>query len=161
MTGVLAWSRTRTEGLVATGQHAHRQVPIGDEARGVAGGVDQDHGTHVALPHQLRDLAHRGRLGRRDHRLGHHVANLHRVESIPAHARNRLAAMAALTPREQAIRDRVESLIALAEPALDLLLAVGDRVSRLVDRGDDWDPPRPLAESGDAVRAGDARAPGP
>lgn len=69
--------------------------------------------------------------------------------------------MAALTPREQAIRDRVESLIALAEPALDLLLAVGDRVSRLVDRGDDWDPPRPLAESGDAVRAGDARAPGP
>ena len=69
--------------------------------------------------------------------------------------------MAALSPREQAVRDRVESLIALAEPALDLLLAVGDRVSRLVDRGDDWDPPRPAAESGDAARAGDAHAPGP
>jgi len=69
--------------------------------------------------------------------------------------------MAALTPREQAVRDRVESLIALAEPALDLLLAVGDRVSRLVDRGDDWEPPRPLADSGTAARFRETQAPGP
>ena len=53
--------------------------------------------------------------------------------------------MATLTPRELAIRDRIEALIRLLEPGLDLVLAVGDRVSRLVDRDDDWDPPSTLA----------------
>ncbi len=55
--------------------------------------------------------------------------------------------MAALSPREQATRDRVEVLIRLIEPGLDLVLAVGERVSRLVERDDDWEPPRSLASS--------------
>jgi hypothetical protein len=49
--------------------------------------------------------------------------------------------MAALTPREQAIRDRVEALIRVMEPGLDLLLAAADRVSRLVERESTWTPP--------------------
>ena len=53
--------------------------------------------------------------------------------------------MASLSPREQAIRNRIEALIRLMEPGLDLLLAVGDRVSRLVERHDDWEPPRPAS----------------
>lgn len=52
--------------------------------------------------------------------------------------------MAALTPREQAVRDRVESVIALAAPALDLLLAVGDRISRIAEPTDhEYYPIRP------------------
>jgi hypothetical protein len=50
-----------------------------------------------------------------------------------------------LTPREQAVRERIEGLIRLMEPGLDLLLAVGDRMSRLVERNDDWEPPRPAS----------------
>ncbi len=42
--------------------------------------------------------------------------------------------MAPLTAAQQRIRDRVELGIRLASPALDLVLAVGDRVSRLVER---------------------------
>jgi hypothetical protein len=44
--------------------------------------------------------------------------------------------MAALTPEQRRTRDRVESVIGLMAPALDLLLAVGDRVSRVVERED-------------------------
>ena len=54
--------------------------------------------------------------------------------------------MAALSPREMAIRDRVEALIRLMEPGLVLVLAAADRVSRLVERDDAWEPPRPLGE---------------
>jgi hypothetical protein len=50
--------------------------------------------------------------------------------------------MPSLTPREQAVRERIEGLIRLMEPGLDLLLAIGDRMSRLVERNDDWEPPR-------------------
>jgi hypothetical protein len=50
--------------------------------------------------------------------------------------------MASLSPREQAIRERIEALIRLMEPGLDLLLAVGDRVSRLVGSDDDWEAPQ-------------------
>jgi hypothetical protein len=40
-------------------------------------------------------------------------------------------------------RRRVESVIRLMAPALDVMLAVGDRVSRLVGRDDiDYYPPR-------------------
>ena len=53
--------------------------------------------------------------------------------------------MPSLTPREQAVRERIEGLIRLMEPGLDLLLAVGDRVSRLAERNDDWEPPRPAS----------------
>ena len=41
-----------------------------------------------------------------------------------------------MTPTQQRVRDRIEALIRFAAPALDLLLAAGDRVSRAVDRGD-------------------------
>ena len=53
--------------------------------------------------------------------------------------------MASLSPREQAVRDRIEALVRLMEPGLDLLLAIGDRVSRLAERNDDWEPPRPAS----------------
>jgi hypothetical protein len=41
------------------------------------------------------------------------------------------------TPQQQRRRDRVEALVRLAAPLLDLVLATGDRVSRVVARGDD------------------------
>lgn len=51
--------------------------------------------------------------------------------------------MAPLTPDQLRTRRRVESLIRLMAPALDLVLAVGDRVSRIVERDDpDYYPPR-------------------
>ena len=45
--------------------------------------------------------------------------------------------MTTLTPDQLRRRDRVEGVIRLMAPALDVLLAVGDRVSRVVDRGPD------------------------
>ena len=45
--------------------------------------------------------------------------------------------MAPPTPRQLAARERIEQLLRLAAPALDLVLLVGDRVSRAVDRSDD------------------------
>jgi hypothetical protein len=44
--------------------------------------------------------------------------------------------VADLSPRQLIWRDRVEGLIALAAPALDLLLAVGERVSRIAEPDD-------------------------
>jgi hypothetical protein len=41
-----------------------------------------------------------------------------------------------MTPTQQRVRERIEALIRLAAPGLDLLLAAGDRLSRAVDRGD-------------------------
>jgi hypothetical protein len=46
------------------------------------------------------------------------------------------------TVEQQRRRARFEAVIGLAAPALDLLLAVGDRVSRLVGRDDDYIPIR-------------------
>jgi hypothetical protein len=55
--------------------------------------------------------------------------------------------MAALTPGQLRTRERVESLIRLATPALDLVLAVGDRVSRVVEPNDvEYYPPRMTSE---------------
>ena len=52
----------------------------------------------------------------------------------------------ALTPEQLRRRDRVEGLIRLAAPALDLVLAVGDRVSRIVEPHDtEYYPPRVAA----------------
>jgi hypothetical protein len=65
--------------------------------------------------------------------------------------------MASLSPREQAVRDRIEALIRLTEPGLDLILAIADRVSRLVERDDDWEPPRPAS----SPITGRGPAPGP
>jgi hypothetical protein len=55
--------------------------------------------------------------------------------------------VAAPTPSQLRARERVESLIALAAPALDLLLAVGDRVSRIAGTEDEYYPIRPPGEA--------------
>ena len=55
--------------------------------------------------------------------------------------------MAHRTPAQLAWRRRVESLIGVAAPFLDLLLAAGDRVSRVAGRNDiDPEPPRRLGD---------------
>ncbi len=51
--------------------------------------------------------------------------------------------MPPLSPDQLRTRRRGESLIRLMTPALDALLALGDRVSRIVEREDvDYYPPR-------------------
>jgi hypothetical protein len=51
--------------------------------------------------------------------------------------------MAPLTPGQLRTRRRVESVIRVIAPALDLVLAVGDRLSRIVEREDaEYYPPR-------------------
>ena len=56
--------------------------------------------------------------------------------------------MAQLTPDQLRTRQRVEGLIRLATPALDLVLAVGERVSRIVEPDDvEYYPPRVTSES--------------
>jgi hypothetical protein len=47
------------------------------------------------------------------------------------------AAVAPPSPTQLAWRGRIEAALRVVGPALDLLLAAGDRVSRAVDRGDD------------------------
>jgi hypothetical protein len=47
-----------------------------------------------------------------------------------------------LSPTQERFRSYVEAAIRVAEPGLDLLLNVGDRVARIVGGGDD---PEPLA----------------
>jgi hypothetical protein len=44
--------------------------------------------------------------------------------------------MAALTPGQRRTRERVETVISLAAPALNLVLAFGDRLSRIVEPED-------------------------
>ena len=54
--------------------------------------------------------------------------------------------MATLTPDQQRTRARIETLIRLASPGLSLVLAVGDRLSRLVEPEDHgYYPPRETA----------------
>jgi hypothetical protein len=56
--------------------------------------------------------------------------------------------VAQLTPDQLRTRQRVEGLIRLATPALDLVLAVGERVSRIVEPEDvEYTPPRVGRES--------------
>ena len=51
--------------------------------------------------------------------------------------------MATLTPAQQRWRARIETGIRIAEPGLNLVLAAGERLSRLVQRqGDDYYPPQ-------------------
>jgi hypothetical protein len=51
--------------------------------------------------------------------------------------------MAQPSPTQLAWRRRVETGLAIFSPALDLMLAAGDRLSRAVERDDlDWVPPR-------------------
>ena len=50
---------------------------------------------------------------------------------------------AQLTPDQRRTRDRFESLIRLAAPALNVVLAAGERLSRIVEPDDpDYYPPR-------------------
>lgn len=50
-------------------------------------------------------------------------------------------------------RRRVETALAVVAPALDLVLAAGDRLSRAVERDDlDWVPPRQALPNGLALR---------
>ena len=56
--------------------------------------------------------------------------------------------MAQLTPNQLRTRQRIEGLIKLAAPALDLVLAVGERVSKIVEPEDvEYYPPRVSRES--------------
>lgn len=51
--------------------------------------------------------------------------------------------MATLTPEQQRKRERVEAVIRLMAPALDVVLKAGERLSRLVEREDsEYYPPR-------------------
>jgi hypothetical protein len=50
------------------------------------------------------------------------------------------------TPQQQRTRARFEALIGLGAPLLDLVLAVGDRVSRIVAPEDDYVPVRAAAD---------------
>jgi hypothetical protein len=69
--------------------------------------------------------------------------------------------MGALTPGQLRTRRRVESVIRLMAPALDVVLAVGDRVSRIVERDDpEYYPPRVGRSAEDALRAAGDRPPG-
>ena len=68
--------------------------------------------------------------------------------------------MAQLTPDQLRTRERIEGLIRLAAPALDLVLAVGERVSRIVEPHDvEYHPPRAAGEPASPPR--DAAQPGP
>ena len=58
------------------------------------------------------------------------------------------------TPQQRIWRDRVEALIGLAAPVLDLVLNVGDRVSRALAPGDsDYYPIRAPDEAFELGRA--------
>jgi hypothetical protein len=61
--------------------------------------------------------------------------------------------MAIRTPSQLATRRRIEAGIRLAAPLLDLLLAAGDRVSRVAGREEiEPDPPRHTLPAGDLAR---------
>jgi hypothetical protein len=62
--------------------------------------------------------------------------------------------MAPLTPDELRTRERVETVIRIASPVLNLVLAVGDRVSKLVEPEDhEYYPPRATPPAAEADRA--------
>jgi hypothetical protein len=52
-------------------------------------------------------------------------------------ARRKMAAVAPPSPTQLAWRRRIESVLRVAAPGLDLLLAAGDRFSRAVARDED------------------------
>jgi hypothetical protein len=61
--------------------------------------------------------------------------------------------VAPLTPDQRRTRERVERLIGIAAPALNLVLAVGDRLSRIVEREDsEYYPVRTTITEGEASR---------
>ena len=57
--------------------------------------------------------------------------------------------MASLTPSQARTRERVETLIGLMAPALTVVLAAGDRLSRIVQPEDhEYYPARPMSDGG-------------
>ncbi len=53
-----------------------------------------------------------------------------------------------MTPDQLRTRQRIEGMIRLMSPALDAVLAVGERISRVVEREDvEYYPPRVTHES--------------
>ena len=60
------------------------------------------------------------------------------------------------TPTQLAWRGRIEAMLHLAAPALDLVLAVGDRFSRIVERDEVEAPASPAS-----FEPGEQRAVGP
>ena len=59
------------------------------------------------------------------------------------HTDRTLARLVSGSPPNPQLRRRIETMIKLLSPALDLMLAVGDRVSRLLERDDpDYAPAR-------------------
>lgn len=53
------------------------------------------------------------------------------------------------SPGQLALRGRIEAVIGIAAPLLDLVLYAGDRVARVAGRDDiDPEPPRRLGSSG-------------
>ncbi len=67
-------------------------------------------------------------------------------------------AVAPLTPEQLRTRERVETVIRLVAPALNVVLAVGDRLSRIVEPEDhEYYPPRTRA--GTEPPPSDAREP--
>jgi hypothetical protein len=66
------------------------------------------------------------------------------------------------TPQQRIRRDRVEALIGLAAPALDLLLSTGERLSHVIAPEDrDYYPIRPADEAFELGAAQRARHPEP
>ena len=61
--------------------------------------------------------------------------------------------MARLTPEQRRRREHVERLISLAAPVLNLVLAFGDRLSRIVEPEDsEYYPVRSGLTEGDAAK---------
>lgn len=54
--------------------------------------------------------------------------------------------MSPATPQQMRTRGRFEAVIGLAAPVLDLVLATGERVARVVGREDDYIPIRPASD---------------
>lgn len=67
--------------------------------------------------------------------------------------------MAPPSPQQQRTQARFEAVIGLAAPFLDVLLAVGDRVSRVVGPADDYIPIRAPGEAFELGRAQRPRLP--
>ena len=68
--------------------------------------------------------------------------------------------MATLTPAQRRTRARIETAIRIAAPGLNLVLAIGDRLSRLIEPEDhEYYPPREARVEPPAGRGG-ARARG-
>ncbi len=70
-----------------------------------------------------------------------------------------MIAVAAHTPRQTVAHGRVESAIALAAPLLDLILTVGDRLSRVVGAEDEYYPVRSPGEEPPPLAASESGPP--